>query len=102
MFSVKRISHLAYLKKKNPVLSILNEGGELFSVLGNLVPRKRSKFFAVFFLDTDQKISELVARLWRGWRLPRKRWLWWLWEEERGSSMSVLGNTTESHLCSQL
>lgn len=48
MFSVKRISHLAYLKK-NPVLSILNEGGEFFSVLGNLVPRKRSKFFAVFF-----------------------------------------------------
>lgn len=50
----------------------------------------------VFFLDTDQKISELVARLWRGWSLPRKRWLWWLWEAGRGSSMSVLGNTTES------
>lgn len=33
-------------------------------------------YLQFFFLDTDQKISELVARLWRGWSLPRKRWLW--------------------------
>lgn len=59
--------------------------GKFFSVLGNLVPRKRSEFFVVFFLDADQNISELVARLWMGCSLPRKNMV-----EGGGRSMSIL------------
>lgn len=50
-------------------MSILNKGGKFFSVLGNLVPGKRSDHSDLFFLDTDQKIPELVARLWGGLEL---------------------------------